>query len=135
MQLSSPRGSVSVAGSWRSFYDETGVPSAIQSGDLVRVTGHTGTVADGSVVLDPSGQIRQTFHNVSDSLEAAGLSWDDVVELTTYTVGLRLHGDVMLQVADEFLSKPFPAWNAVGVVELWEQGAIFELQCVAVRRT
>jgi len=36
MQLSSSRGSVSVAESWRSFYDETGVPSAVESGALVR---------------------------------------------------------------------------------------------------
>ena len=49
MQLSSSRGSVSVAESWRSFYDETGVPSAVESGALVRVTGHTGTRADGSL--------------------------------------------------------------------------------------
>ena len=38
MQLSSSRGSVSVAESWRSFYDETGVPSAVESGALVWVT-------------------------------------------------------------------------------------------------
>ena len=55
------RGSVSVAESWRSFYDETGVPSAVESGALVWVTGHTGTRADGSVEPDDTEQVRQTF--------------------------------------------------------------------------
>lgn len=76
MQLSSSRGSVSVAESWRSFYDETGVPSAVESGALVWVTGHTGTRADGSVEPDDTEQVRQTFRNVSDSLDSAGLSWE-----------------------------------------------------------
>jgi len=74
MQLSSSRGSVSVAESWRSFYDETGVPSAVESGALVWVTGHTGTRADGSVEPDDTEQVRPTFRNVSDSLDSVGLS-------------------------------------------------------------
>jgi enamine deaminase RidA (YjgF/YER057c/UK114 family) len=116
------------------FYDATGIPAAViaPSGRRVHVTGQTGDRADGSFDDDLREQIRQTFVNVGGALEAAGASWEQVVELTSYHVGFREQIGYLLEVASEFLARPLPAWTAVGVVELFEEPAVVELSCVAV---
>jgi enamine deaminase RidA (YjgF/YER057c/UK114 family) len=98
---------------------------------LVRLTWHTGD-QDGSFSSDPEEQIRQTFVNIGETLSAAGADWVDVVEVTSYHVGLRAQAVVLLRVAGEFLAAPYPAWSAVGVSELFEPEALVEISCVAV---
>jgi enamine deaminase RidA (YjgF/YER057c/UK114 family) len=132
MKLASTRGTVVVSDWTAEFFEATQVPAAVQHDSTVWVTGQTGTLPDGSLSTTVNGQIRQAFANVGECLMAAGASWADVVEMNTYSIGLRDHGEVMLEIAAEFLDPPFPAWTAVGVTELWEEGAVFELQCVAV---
>jgi enamine deaminase RidA (YjgF/YER057c/UK114 family) len=44
---------------------------------------------------------------------------------------LRPQGDLVLEVAAEYMSKPFPAWSAIGVTELFEPDAVVELRVVA----
>ncbi len=116
---------------WQDFFDATGIPAAVRVGPTVRLTGHTGTRPDGSFSGDPAEQLRQTFANVADTLAAAGGTWADVEEITTFHVGLRAQADQVLEIAGEFLSPPFPAWSAVGVTELFEPGALVEVTVVA----
>jgi enamine deaminase RidA (YjgF/YER057c/UK114 family) len=132
MELTSSRGVAVVSEMTAEFFQATHVPAAVRRDATVWVTGQTGTRPDGSVAATTSEQIRQTFVNVGDCLEAAGASWADVVQMNSYSVGLRQQGESLLEIAAEFLDPPFPAWTAVGVVELWEEGAEFELECVAV---
>ena len=80
-------------------------------------------------------QTRQTFLNISQTLAQAGASWSDVVEITSYRVGLRAQSEVLLKVAPEFLDKPYPAWTDVGITELFEPDAVVEISCVAIIRT
>ena len=108
---------------------------AVRVGETVRLTGHTGTRPDGSFSADPAEQLRQTFANVADTLAAAGGTWADVEEITSFHVGLQGLGDLVLEVAGEFLSQPFPAWSAVGVTELYEPQAMVELRVVADDRS
>ena len=119
---------------WNEFYAATGIPAAIRAGDLVRLTGHTGDRDDGTFSNDAEAQTRQTFLNVSTTLGEAGLQWSDVVEITTYRVGLRSQADTVLRVAAEFLEMPYPAWTDVGITELFEPEALFEMSCVALAR-
>jgi enamine deaminase RidA (YjgF/YER057c/UK114 family) len=74
---------------WRDFYEETGIPAAVRVGRTVRLTGHTGSRPDGSFSADLTEQLRQTFENIGDTLAAAGCTWAEVEELTTYHVGLQ----------------------------------------------
>jgi enamine deaminase RidA (YjgF/YER057c/UK114 family) len=120
---------------WRDFYEATGIPAAVRVGQSVRLTGHTGTRPDGSLSADPAEQLRQTFENVADTLAAAGCTWVDVEEITAYHVGLQAQGDLVLEIAGQFMSKPFPAWSAIGVTELYETDAIFELRVIASIRS
>jgi enamine deaminase RidA (YjgF/YER057c/UK114 family) len=123
-----------VPAAWNEFYAATGIPAAVRYGDVLRLTGHTGDRPDGTFSDDPEAQTRQTFQNVELTLSEAGLQWSDVVEVTTYRVGLRAQADVALRVAAEFLEVPYPAWTDVGITELFEMDAVFEMSCVAVVR-
>ena len=115
-----------------SFTAETGIPAAVRTGDTVYVTGHTGEDEDLTFSPDPEHQIRRAFLNVAETLAQAGGDWSDVVSIVSYHVGLRAQADSLLEVSREFLAEPAPAWSAVGVTELWDEGAVVEISCVAV---
>ncbi len=113
------------------FYESTHIPAAVQDGDRLCVTGHTGEDPDGNFSTDPETQIRQTFRHISATLSEGGASWTDVVELNSYHVGLHAQAEVLIAIAGEFLSDPYPAWTAVGVTELFDEKAVIEIGCVA----
>jgi enamine deaminase RidA (YjgF/YER057c/UK114 family) len=117
---------------WRSFYEETGVPAAVRSGRSLHVTGHTGESADGVFPADVEAQVRGTFRNIELTLAEAGLGWHDVVAMDSFHVGFRDQVPALMAVAAEFLTKPYPAWTAVGVTELIDPAAVIEISCVAV---
>jgi enamine deaminase RidA (YjgF/YER057c/UK114 family) len=117
---------------WRPFYDQTGVPAAVRDGRTLYVTGHTGESADGVFPADAEAQVRGTMCNIAVTLAKAGLGWVDVVEMTSYHVGFRDQVPIVLAVAPEFLTAPYPAWTAVGVTELIDPEAVIEISCVAV---
>ena len=127
------RGRVVVPEHWKAFFNETEVPAAVLVGDDLRVSGHSGEYPDGSVSPDVTTQIRQTFTSLGETLAEAGFGWADVVELTSYHVGLQDQAAPLLTVAAEFLPRPFPAWTAVGVTELFVPGAVVEI-ALRVRR-
>jgi enamine deaminase RidA (YjgF/YER057c/UK114 family) len=124
-----PRRDGVIPSSWADFYAETSVPAAVRHGASLYVTGHTGCDEDGTFAADAETQIRQTFRNITDALDEVGADWSQVVALRSYHLGLREQAEVMLAVAAEFLVAPFPAWTAVGVTELFEEAAVFELEC------
>jgi enamine deaminase RidA (YjgF/YER057c/UK114 family) len=126
------RRDVLVPAEWADFYEETRIPAAVRVGDTLRLTGHTGETDDGLFSTEPDGQIRQTFRNIAVTLAEGGATWFDVVELTSYHVGLRGQSDALLEVAAEFLEDPYPAWTAVGVTELFPPDAVVEISCIAV---
>jgi enamine deaminase RidA (YjgF/YER057c/UK114 family) len=124
--------SVIVPQIWADFYTETNIPAAVSSDGVLRLTGHTGEVTDGSLSADPETQIRQVFRNIEVTLAEAGVEWSDVVEINSYHVGLLHQTETVLKVAAEFLDPPYPAWTAVGISELIYPEAIIEISCVAV---
>jgi enamine deaminase RidA (YjgF/YER057c/UK114 family) len=119
---------------WADFFAETHIPAAVRVGNTWRLSGHTGETADGVFSADPETQIRQVFHNIGQTLAAAGADWSEVVAINSYHVGLLNQAEVVLAVAAEFLDEPYPAWTAVGVTELILAEALVEISCVAVSR-
>jgi enamine deaminase RidA (YjgF/YER057c/UK114 family) len=117
---------------WLPFYEETHIPAAVWIGDVLRLTGHTGEDADGHYPEGAEEQTRGTFRNIAATLTEAGTDWSDVVEITSYRIGLRSQEDVLLVVAAEFLEAPYPVWTDVGVTALFPPDAIVEISCVAV---
>ena len=115
------------------FPDQWHLSPVLDTGAFVFFSGMTGVRADGSLASDPEGQIRDVFAFLAANLEVAGLSFDDVVELTSYHVGLREHLAAFIKVKDAYVSTPYPAWTAIGVSELITEGTIVEVRIIAKR--
>ena len=105
----------------------------LDTGDLVFFSGVTGTHPDLSVARDPGTQIRDAFEFLKANLAVAGLTFEDVVEMTSYHVDLRKNLAAFTQVKDEYVSSPYPAWSAIGVTELITEGTIIEIRVIARR--
>ncbi|MEX2298266.1 MAG: RidA family protein [Dongiaceae bacterium] len=106
---------------------------AIDTGDFVFFSGQTGCRPDNSVSLDPEQQFRDIFGFLSANLAAADLTFDDVVEMTTYHVDLRKHLPTFENVMREHIRAPYPAWTAIGVTEFITEGTLVEIRIIARR--
>ncbi len=106
--------------------------AAIRSGEMLHCSGQIGNAADGSLATDAAAQFEQAFANVAEVLAEAGGSWADVVEMTTFHVGLAEHLATFAGVRDRWVEEPYPAWTAVGVAELAAPAALVEVKVVAV---
>lgn len=107
---------------------------AIEAKGLVVFSGQTGVRPDGTISDDPETQFREAFQFLAANLAAAGLTFDDVIDLTTYHVGLRRHLATFIKIKDEFVREPYPTWTAIGVSELWTEGSIIEIRAIAGAR-
>jgi enamine deaminase RidA (YjgF/YER057c/UK114 family) len=112
-------------------YEQFHFAPAIRTGRWLRCSGMLGTDEKFQAVAEPEAQFAQAFENVKSVLSAAGLDFSDVVELTTFHVGLREHLGTFMKVKDRFVSEPYPAWTAIGVVELAVPGALVEIRVTA----
>ncbi|MEO0914161.1 MAG: Rid family hydrolase, partial [Pseudomonadota bacterium] len=79
---------------FRAAAAELGLSPAIVSGPHVFLSGATGSGADGAMPDDPAAQIESAFAKVGAVLDAAGLTFQSVVEMTSYHIGLRAHFDL-----------------------------------------
>ena len=116
------------------YTDEWHFSPVLVSGDFAFLSGQTGTRPDGTVSPDPEQQFRDAFSFLAANLSAAGLNFDDVVEMTTYHVDLRKHLAHFVKVKDEHIQAPYPAWTAIGVTELITKGTLVEVRIIARRR-
>jgi enamine deaminase RidA (YjgF/YER057c/UK114 family) len=123
---------VAIPDGMQNFYDQFHFAPAVRVGKQVFCSGQVGNGRDGKLDADPAVQIATAFENVSAVLKEAGVSWDDVVEMTTFHVGFNEHIGVFMQVKDGYVKEPYPAWTAVGVAEL-AFGALVEIKVRAVR--
>ncbi len=108
---------------------------AILSGEHVFLTGVTGGDADGVMPQDPETQMRNIFDKIGSVLQEAGLTFESIVEMTSYHVGLRDHFDLFDAVRLEHIAAPYPAWTAVEVAGLRRVGAVVEVRVIASTRT
>jgi enamine deaminase RidA (YjgF/YER057c/UK114 family) len=115
------------------FPTEWHLSPVLDTGDFIFFSGVTGTHPDLTVASDPETQIRDTFEFLKANLAVAGLTFDDVVEMTTYHVNLRKNLSLFTTVKDEYISDPYPAWTAIGVMELITEGTIIEIRVIARR--
>ena len=114
-----------------SYFNDWKFSPAIESNGFLFVSGCTGTKDDGTVPEGIGAQTRQAFKKIKRCLDGAGLDYSDIVEITTYHVGLNQHLKEFILAKDEFIVEPYPAWTAIGVSELAGVGAIVEIKVVA----
>jgi enamine deaminase RidA (YjgF/YER057c/UK114 family) len=112
-------------------YEQFHFAPAVRTGNWLRCSGMLGTDEKFQAVEDVEAQFVAAFENVKSVLAAAGLELSDGVELTTFHVGLREHLGTFMKVKDRYLAEPYPAWTAIGVVELAVPGALVEIRVTA----
>lgn len=106
---------------------------AVEEGGLVFLSGQTpfdpatGKLAEGSM----SAQTAQCFKNLQSVLQAAGLGWDDVVNVQVFLTDMNDFAE-MNEVYARHFSKPYPARTTIGVASL-PRGAHVEIAMVARR--
>jgi len=115
------------------FYDRFHFAPAVKDGNRLFCSGVIGIGADGKVSTDPEAQFTQAFESLKSVLAAAGASFANLVEITTFHVGLQKQLAVFSKVKDRYLAQPYPAWTAIGITELAVPGALVEIRATARR--
>ena len=113
------------------LYEKHRYSAAIRSGGFLFVSGQVGTRDDGSPEPEFEAQVRRAFDNLAAVLEAAGCTFDDVVDVTTFHTDPEHQFDAVMAVrsARFATAAPYPNWTAVGVN--WLAGFDFEIKVVA----
>jgi enamine deaminase RidA (YjgF/YER057c/UK114 family) len=114
----------------QALYEINRYSAATRSGDLLFVSGQVGSREDGSPEPDFGKQVQLAFDNLGEVLSAAGCTFDDIVDVTTFHTDPASQFDVIMSVKDRvFPQKPYPNWTAVGVN--WLAGFDFEVKVIA----
>jgi len=112
------------------LYDLHKYSAAIRSGELLFVSGQVGSREDGSPEPVYADQVRKAFSNLRDVLAAAGCTFDDVIDVTSFHTDPATQFETMMAVrAEEIGDAPYPTWTAIGVN--WLAGFDFELKVIA----
>ncbi len=112
------------------LYEEHGYSAAIRSGDLLFVSGQVGSRADGTPEPDFAAQVQLAFDNLRATLAAAGCTFDDLIDVTTFHTDPQNQFPTIMQVKQSFFPQPpYPNWTAVGVT--WLAGFDFEIKVIA----
>lgn len=112
------------------LYEMHGYSAAIQSGDLLFVSGQVGSRPDGSPEPVFAAQVRLAFDNLIAVLAAAGCTLRDVVDVTTFHTDPESQFETVMQVRRAMIGDPpYPNWTAVGVN--WLAGFDFEIKVIA----
>ena len=104
---------------------------AVHAGEMIYLSGQTGTEAktDQLVPGGVAAQTEQVFRNLGAVLQAAGLTFDQVVKCNVFLTDM---GDFtsMNDVYAKQFSRPYPARTTVAVAAL-PRGAQVEIELVA----
>lgn len=112
------------------LYEEHGYSAAIRTGDLLFVSGQVGSRSDGSPEPDFRRQVELAFDNLKATLQAAGCTFDDIVDVTTFHTDPENQFGAIIAVKQQvFSERPYPNWTAVGVT--WLAGFDFEIKVIA----
>ena len=113
------------------YYEQYHFAPAIKDGNRLYCSGVIGVGADGKPPADPEAQFVCAFEGVKSVLEAAGVGFEQVLEMTTFHVGLQQHLGTFMKVKDRYVAKPYPAWTAIGVSRLLPDSGITEIKIIA----
>lgn len=112
------------------LYEAHGYSAAMRSGDLLFVSGQVGSRADGSPEPDFAAQVQLAFDNLRATLAAAGCTFDDLIDVTTFHTDPENQFATIMNVKEAiFTQPPYPNWTALGVT--WLAGFDFEIKVIA----
>lgn len=112
------------------LYERNRYSPAIKSAGLLFVSGQVGSREDGSPEPDLRAQVRLAFTNLNAILNAAGCTFDNVIDVTVFMVDPQSTFETAWEVVPEFWGEaPHPTITAVGVT--WLYGFDFEIKVIA----
>ena len=106
---------------------------AIEAGDLVFISGQipldaaTGKLVEGNI----AAQAAQSLENLKAILDAAGLTFADVVKTTIFLTSMADFAAVN-EVYKSYVTEPYPARSTIAVAAL-PMGAKVEIEMIAMR--
>jgi enamine deaminase RidA (YjgF/YER057c/UK114 family) len=111
------------------LYREHGYSPAVRANGFLFASGQVGARADGTPPEDLGEEVTLAFDNLAGILEAAGASFDDVVDITLFMIDPDAAIPFVLeQVAARFGNGPRPALTAPGAT--WLAGFRFEIKAI-----
>jgi enamine deaminase RidA (YjgF/YER057c/UK114 family) len=118
---------VIVPESARKTYESWHFAPAVSHGDLIFFSG---VVGRGESLED---EFRDAWQSLGETLLAAGVGYEDIIDSTLYVVDLQKNAATMARVKDEFIKEPYPASTWIGITELVIPGARAEIKVTARR--
>jgi len=113
------------------IYESMKFSQAVRAGNTIWVSGQVGMNSKMETGNGIEEQTRWAFQSLKYVLEAAGSSLDNIVELVTYHTSMKdIKG--FSKAKDEFFTKDYPAWTAVGVTELVMPKLLVEIRATAI---
>ncbi len=113
-------------------YDTFHYAPGILIGDTLYTSGQVGRDSDLNVVEGTEAQFVQAFENVKAVLDAAGASFDDVVELETWFADDMADLKLFMAVKDRYFTNRYPTWTGFAVKGFSMPGILVEIKCTAV---
>jgi len=114
----------------QALYERNRYSPAIRTNGLLFVSGQVGSREDGSPEPELEAQVRRAFDNLNAILQAAGCTFDDVIDVTVFMVDPQAIFERVWSVVPEYWGEaPHPTLTAVGVT--WLYGFQFEIKVIA----
>ncbi|MET1115264.1 MAG: Rid family hydrolase [Comamonas sp.] len=114
----------------QALYERNRYSPAVRANGLLFVSGQVGSREDGSPEPELEAQVRRAFANLNAVLNAAGCTFDDVVDVTVFVVDPEAHFEAIWKIVPDFWGEaPYPTLTGVGVT--WLYGFKFEIKVIA----
>ena len=110
-----------------------GYARAVQAGEVVYVSGTTGTDPSGKVLApgDAAAQTEQAIRNIESALQRLGLGLEHVVRTRIYLTQMD-QWESVAKVHGKFFGEIHPATSLIGVSRLVDPEMLVEIEAVAV---
>jgi enamine deaminase RidA (YjgF/YER057c/UK114 family) len=113
----------------------THVVEVTAPGRTIYIAGQLGLDRDGNLAGEPgdfAAQAVQAFENLKAALAAAGATFENTVKVNNYLVDIK-HLPLLREVRKAYLNMQAPpASTTVAIVELAREGALYEIDAIAV---
>lgn len=116
----------------RKVWEEWGFADAVVRGDTVYLSGVVAGLRPGET--DPATAYDRAFRIIAATLERAGSSWDDVLDMTTYHTDVTSQFETFRSVRSRYVKAPYPSWTAIDVDRLIPDNGLVEIKVIAQLR-
>ena len=113
----------------RKFQEDWGYADAVVTGDTIYLSGVVAGPRPGETDLTLGYD--RAFKRIGAILQRAGVSWDDVVDITSFHTDLTTQMPAIVAVKKRYITGAPPAWTAIQVARLIPDTGITEIKMVA----